>query len=787
MLNQIYIGGDFPESTNNNIFSNFALYDFSFTAFMAIGKVAPTTPGPIKSMVSDGHGEMFISGIDASSNNTFVFRWSDDGSREDLPINPTSQINGLYVLPLREQMDDGRDNVVAIVGKIPIEGQGNVSAAFYDGKVVRPLIFTMRSPPANTTVNGTSSTNGLVTSDFAQSTIMDGFGYAFILQHPFMNKTKFSNQLSTLAIVMIAVSCVLVLVGGIVGVVCFALSKRSRDPHRHKWFSLTRAAKSSGGSGGGTSSLGIGYWSTDFGRFSQMTSRSTYLRNSTPASRSNVNSVVPVTSNTATPNPHRQTTHDPWGELPLPPLYDEFNRYSGYTTPATELSTVVDPTSSSSTESPSYDSIYVHEIGLPSRKATYEAHDSMPNGVVVNKSWLVDAYIPDIISRTFTNMSRSSPPNVDAKQYSVTAALVKAHLAGNSISMPHRLGSENPYASIVFPPPIPGLASSSSSPYPPPNLGVEPPADNLTIQTCSSGTTAVSSKGVNFAISTMTRLQTINDNTFGDGGESIPRTSPTEFESNDDHMHGSGGGGGGGGGWSGHGRGGRNGNGRGGRDGGCTTRPLSPQEQQFTDLVSILDSASIREDNQFSYDSGEYSATRRSNTIPKSSSTLTSVYNEYNGKVHNNSRTHTNDQEDHANHGTGGFAHGHRLGKRDSVLSSASAYKYKYTSSESGDMSFLRGRVIRANSSLYTVDPDETGMGMGGTLDRSRAESVICVATQAYRSDDPGELEFDAGARLIVIDDSDPNWWMGMVELDSGISEIGIFPSSCVTLERPHH
>jgi hypothetical protein len=57
-------------------------------------------------------------------------------------------------------------------------------------------------------------------------------------------------------------------------------------------------------------------------------------------------------------------------------------------------------------------------------------------------------------------------------------------------------------------------------------------------------------------------------------------------------------------------------------------------------------------------------------------------------------------------------------------------------------------------------------------------------ATDDFAGTGVGEVGFRKGGRVLVIDDSDAGWWMGMVDLGMGsVGPIGTFPASLVEVE----
>ena len=58
-------------------------------------------------------------------------------------------------------------------------------------------------------------------------------------------------------------------------------------------------------------------------------------------------------------------------------------------------------------------------------------------------------------------------------------------------------------------------------------------------------------------------------------------------------------------------------------------------------------------------------------------------------------------------------------------------------------------------------------------------------AVYDFRSEDPDEIDFCVGDILLVLDDSDENWWRGRQENDDNFC-IGIFPKDFVVTLDPY-
>ncbi|KAJ3414187.1 hypothetical protein HDV05_006892 [Chytridiales sp. JEL 0842] len=68
--------------------------------------------------------------------------------------------------------------------------------------------------------------------------------------------------------------------------------------------------------------------------------------------------------------------------------------------------------------------------------------------------------------------------------------------------------------------------------------------------------------------------------------------------------------------------------------------------------------------------------------------------------------------------------------------------------------------------------------------DHSNHHTAWGTALYSFAARDDGELAFEAGDRILVIDRSDPVWWMGMVDRGDGtVGVIGVFPMNFIKVD----
>ncbi|KAJ3327004.1 hypothetical protein HDU76_012444, partial [Blyttiomyces sp. JEL0837] len=89
--------------------------------------------------------------------------------------------------------------------------------------------------------------------------------------------------------------------------------------------------------------------------------------------------------------------------------------------------------------------------------------------------------------------------------------------------------------------------------------------------------------------------------------------------------------------------------------------------------------------------------------------------------------------------------------------------------------------IAAAQDATGKPEPDEFNLGPDG---RSSISPVWAVAQFTFVARVPDELGFQAGDRILVYDNRDPQWWGGMLyNGDNTVGQMGAFPASYVELE----
>ncbi|KAG0231138.1 hypothetical protein BGW42_000489 [Actinomortierella wolfii] len=70
--------------------------------------------------------------------------------------------------------------------------------------------------------------------------------------------------------------------------------------------------------------------------------------------------------------------------------------------------------------------------------------------------------------------------------------------------------------------------------------------------------------------------------------------------------------------------------------------------------------------------------------------------------------------------------------------------------------------------------------GRGSLASNSTIGGVVYYAKYPFRAREIGELGFNAGDKILVVDNSDDIWWMGVLQLENGQQVHGVFPSNYV-------
>ncbi|KAG0300388.1 hypothetical protein BGZ98_009209, partial [Dissophora globulifera] len=102
--------------------------------------------------------------------------------------------------------------------------------------------------------------------------------------------------------------------------------------------------------------------------------------------------------------------------------------------------------------------------------------------------------------------------------------------------------------------------------------------------------------------------------------------------------------------------------------------------------------------------------------------------------------------------------------------------KNRYSTLLAADYEATSGGMIGASSASATPALSAPTTRIGG--------GVFYYAKYPFRAREIGELGFQAGERILVVDMSDDVWWMGVIQDASGQQMHGVFPSNYVGLTQ---
>ncbi|CAG8497063.1 2397_t:CDS:2 [Ambispora gerdemannii] len=217
-LGILIVGGDL----NFNATPSYLLeYDYGTKVWRALGtnNSGPNNlPGPVYAITIQARDSIFISGISASDNATYLRKW--DGKKfieiGNNKLKSNSIVKQLQIVPMKTKHDDNEilkaSRMLLVSGSLSLEDYGNVSTALYDGAEFYPYLYTSK----------TGGLPGIVLSIFFSSFL------------DFSNRTLLAIPLVILTSISIALGLTFLIVA--IGMIIAKIKRRKSSnitPNRH--------------------------------------------------------------------------------------------------------------------------------------------------------------------------------------------------------------------------------------------------------------------------------------------------------------------------------------------------------------------------------------------------------------------------------------------------------------------------------------------------------------------------------------------------------------------------